>query len=410
MPLSRITQVLSQELEDLRSEGRAKGKEFIVVDVKKPQNGKGPRFFLKGYGDKEFIRMNSNSYLGMQFNEEVIKAEEEAARKFGVGPGAVRFISGTYVTHRDLEKRLARFHQREDAMIFSSAYMTVVGIISSLTTPETGIISDELNHNCIINAIRLSRPKERYVYKHLDYDDLENGIRSLIGKVKRVIVVTDGVFSMRGDYADLKKIEEITSKYDEKFEENIITIVDDSHGVGAFGDTGRGTEEVTGGKADLLIGTMGKAYGVNGGYVVSSEVITTYLREKAITYIYSNPITPSEAASVLKVLEIIDSDEGKKKLSHLKEMAKRFREGLLNLGYETVVSEHPIVPLLVRDTKKTVELVNYLVENGILATAINYPVVPKGDESIRFQINADHTPSDIDYVLEVLRRYKEKNN
>lgn len=408
MALDRLTKVLNNELEQLRNEGRAKGKEFIIVDVKKPQNGKGPRFYLKGFGDKEFIRMNSNSYLGMQFEEEIIKVEEETARKFGVGPGAVRFISGTYAPHRELEKKLAQFHGREDAMIYSAAYVTVIGVISSLTTPETIIISDELNHNCIINAIRLSRPKDKAVYKHLDMKDLENKIKDAIGKAKRVIVVTDGVFSMRGDYADLKEIQRIAEKYDKEFEENIITIVDDSHGVGAFGETGRGTEEVTGGRADLLIGTMGKAYGVNGGYIVSNETVITYLREKAITYIYSNPITPAEAACVLKVMEILDSPRGRERLKYLRDLANRFRNGLLKLGYETIVSEHPIVPLLVRDTWRTSDIVKYLIENGILATGLNYPVVPKGDETIRFQINADHTPEDIDYVLSVLERYKKE--
>lgn len=408
MGLDRLTKVLNAELEQLRNEGRAKGKEYIVVGVKKPQNGKGPRFLLKGFGDKEFLRMNSNSYLGMQFEREIIKVEEETAEKFGVGPGAVRFISGTYEPHRQLEKKLAQFHGREEAMIYSAAYVTVIGVISSLVTPETIIISDELNHNCIINAIRLSRPKEKYIYKHLDMEDLENKIKASIGNAKRILVITDGVFSMRGDYADLKKIEEIVNKYDHEFEENIITIVDDSHGVGAFGETGRGTEEVTGGRADLLIGTMGKAYGVNGGYVVSNETLVTYLREKAITYIYSNPITPAEAACVLKVVEILDSPAGRERLRYLREITKRFRDGLLRLGYETIVSEHPIVPLLVRDTKRTSDLVKYLIDNGILATGLNYPVVPKGDETIRFQVNADHTPEDIDYVLSVLERYKKE--
>lgn len=408
MGLERITKVLSSELDQLRSEGRAKGKEFIVVGVKKPQGDRGPRFLLKGFGEREFLRMNSNSYLGMQFNEEIIKVEEETADRFGVGPGAVRFISGTYEVHRALEKKLAKFHGREDAMIYSAAYVTVIGVIASLVTSETIVISDELNHNCIINAIRLSRPKDKTIYKHLDMKELENRIKEAIGKAKRVIVVTDGVFSMRGDYANLKAIEEIVQKYDSEFEENIITIVDDSHGVGAFGNTGRGTEEVTGGKADLLIGTMGKAFGVNGGYVVSNETITTYLREKAITYIYSNPITPAEAACVLRVLDKLDSPWGIERLTYLRDLAQRFRSGLLRLGYETIVSEHPIVPLLVRDTWRTSDIVKYLIENGILATGLNFPVVPKGDETIRFQVNADHTPQDIDYVLNVLEKYKKE--
>jgi len=406
--VDRLEKVLNAELEQLRSEGRAKGKEFIIVDVKKPANGKGPRYLIKGFGDKEFIRMNSNSYLGMSLREDIIKVEEETARRFGVGPGAVRFISGTFQPHRDLEKALARFHGREEAMIYSAAYVTVIGVIASLVTPETIVISDELNHNCIINAIRLARPKERFIYKHLDMKDLEEKIVQSINKAERLIIVTDGVFSMRGDYAPLDVIQRLAEKYDHHFPQNIITVVDDSHGVGAFGPTGRGTEEVTNGRADLLVGTLGKAFGVNGGYVVSSETIITYLREKAITYIYSNPITPAEAACALKVLQILDSQEGRERLSYLRGLARRFREGLIRLGYETIESEHPIVPLLVRDTKKTADLVNYLIEHGVLATGLNYPVVPKGDETIRFQINADHTPADIDYVLSVLEKYRKE--
>lgn len=408
MAVDRLEKVLNAELEQLRNEGRAKGKEFIIVDVKKPANGKGPRYLLKGFGDKEFIRMNSNSYLGMSLREDVIKVEEETARKFGVGPGAVRFISGTFQPHRDLEKALARFHGREEAMIYSAAYVTVIGVIASLVTPETIVISDELNHNCIINAIRLARPKDRFIYKHLDMKDLEEKIVQSINKAERLIIVTDGVFSMRGDYAPLDVIQKLAEKYDHHFSQNIITVVDDSHGVGAFGQTGRGTEEVTNGRADLLIGTLGKAFGVNGGYVVSSETIITYLREKAITYIYSNPITPAEAACALKVLQILDSQEGRERLSYLRGLARRFREGLIRLSYETIESEHPIVPLLVRDTKKTADLVNYLIEHGVLATGLNFPVVPKGDETIRFQINADHTPADIDYVLSVLEKYRKE--
>ncbi|MGJ8455357.1 aminotransferase class I/II-fold pyridoxal phosphate-dependent enzyme [Pseudothermotoga sp. U03pept] len=406
MSLNRLAKTLKQELEQLKSEGRAKGKEFIITDVKKPEGQKGPRFLLKGFPGKEFIRMNSNSYLGMSLREEIIKVEEETSRQYGVGPGAVRFISGTYLPHRELEKKLAQFHQREDAMIYSAAYVTVIGVISSLVSSETVIISDELNHNCIINAVKLSRPKDKDVYKHLDMKDLEQKLKNAVGKSKRVIIVTDGVFSMRGDYAPLDEIVEIANKYDSYFEENVIVIVDDSHGVGAFGKTGRGTEEVTNAKADLLIGTLGKAFGVNGGYVVSDQTIITYLREKAITYIYSNPITPAEAACALKVLEILDSDEGRERLRYLQRLSKKFRDGLARIGYETIESEHPIVPLLVRDTKKTSDLVNYLIDNGVLATGLNFPVVPKGDETIRFQINADHTEDDIDYVLKVLEKYK----
>ncbi len=408
MGTEKLKDVLKKELERLKEEGRAKGKEFIITDVKKPENGKGPRYFLKGFGDKEFVRMNSNSYLGMSLVEEIIKVEEETARKFGVGPGAVRFISGTFEPHRALEKKLAEFHGREDCMIYSAAYVTVIGVLASLITGDTIVISDELNHNCIINAIRLSRPKEKFIFKHLDMKDLEEKVKSSVGKAKRLIIVTDGIFSMRGDYAPLDKIEEISKKYDEHFEEGIITVVDDSHGVGAFGETGRGTEEFTNSRCDVLIGTLGKAFGVNGGYVVSDETIINYLKETAITYVYSNPITPAEAACALKVVEFLDSEKGRERLKYLRDLTKRFEDGLLKLGYETIVSEHPIVPLLIRDTWKTKDLVNFLIDNGVLATGLTYPVVPRGDETIRFQINADHTPDDIDYVLSVLEKYKKE--
>ncbi len=409
MPITRFKKALENELNELKEKGIAKGKELIIVKVKKPQGDKGPRYFLKGFGDKEFIRMNSNSYLGMSLKEEMIKSEEEAAKEFGVGPGAVRFINGTYKAHRDLEKKLAEFHSREDAIIFSAAYATMIGTLTSLISKETIVISDELNHNCIINAIRLSRPVEKMIYRHLDLNELEEKIKASIGKAKRLVIVTDGIFSMRGDHAPLDKIMELAEKYDDKFDENIIVVADDSHGVGAFGKTGRGTEEYVGRKVDVLIGTLGKAFGVNGGYVATDKTITTYLREKAITYVYSNPITVAEAATALKVIEFLDSPKGIERLNYLRELTKRFESGLKNMGYEIIESEHPIVPLMVRDTKKTEDIVSFLLENGVLATGIKYPVVPQGDEEIRFQVNADHTPYDIDYVLDVLKKYKEKN-
>ncbi len=410
MPINKLGNILNCSVSDLKKKGTAKGKEFIIEKIIKPQGEKGLRYLLKGFEGKEFIKMNSNSYLGMSLREEIVEAEEKAVREFGVGPGAVRFISGSHKPHRDLEKKLAEFHGREEAMIFSAAYVTVMGTITPLVTPDTVIISDELNHNCIINAVRLSRPKDKTIYKHLDVSDLEEKIKSYAGKAKRIIVVTDGIFSMRGDFAPLDKINEIVKKHDDKFEEDIVLVVDDSHGVGAFGKTGRGTEEYTNcGKVDILIGTLGKAFGVNGGYVTSSENIITYLRETAPMYIYSNPITASEAAAVIKVLEMLEGKQGDSILDHLRSMTKKFEKGLLDLGFEIIVSDHPIVPVLVRNTEKTAELVKFLIENGVLATGLNYPVVPKGDESIRFQVNADHTAFDIDSVLEVLKKYKEIN-
>lgn len=401
MPHQRLDQVLSSELSELSESGTAKGAEDVITAVIQPRSGLGYRYRLEGV-DREFLRMNSNSYLGLSHHPAVIEAEERAASEFGAGPGAVRFISGTYKAHVDLEKRLAEFHGRGGSVIYSSAYGAVLSTLSALITPETLVLSDELNHNCIINGVRMSKPGARAVYPHLDFDALDGALEEGVGGAKRAIVVTDGVFSMRGDFADLAAINETAARHDDSYPEGVTVVVDDSHGVGAYGSSGRGTEEVTGGQVDVLIGTLGKAFGVNGGYVTGSETLATYLRESGPMYIYSNPITVGEAAAAEMALAILDSPEGEALLDHLGRMTGRFESGLVDAGYETIPGPHPVVPLMVRDTAKTAALVEHLFENGVLATGLNYPVVPKGDEEIRFQVNANHTVADIDYVLGVL--------
>ncbi|MBI5047486.1 MAG: aminotransferase class I/II-fold pyridoxal phosphate-dependent enzyme [Deltaproteobacteria bacterium] len=407
MSLKQIENILSEKLNDLKVKGTFKGDKKVITGIIEAKDGFGPRYLLVGHGEKEFLRMNSNSYLGLSLNKDVIQTEEDTARRFGAGPGAVRFISGTYAPHVKLEERLARFHNRESAMVFSSAYSTVMGVLPQFITEETLVVSDELNHNCIINAIRLSKPAKKAIYRHLDMTELESILKENMSQAKRVLVITDGIFSMRGDYAPLDRIAEICKRHETGYEEGVITVVDDSHGVGAFGKTGRGTEEYTGAKADILVATLGKALGVNGGYVVSGKAVINYLRETAPFYIYSNPITPSEAGAAIKALEILDSHEGIKLLERLKRLTVHLREGLNQLGYETISGEHPIVPLMVRDTQKTSEMVKYLFDNDILATGLNFPVVPKGDEEIRFQVSASHTERDIDYLLNILKRFKE---
>ncbi len=406
MSLARLDEVLRRETAALEEAGTAKGAEDVTVGVIAPGGGLGPRYLLAGHGDKPFLKMNSNSYLGMSLRPEVIAAEEEATRAFGAGPGAVRFISGTFQAHVDLEAKLAAFHAREAAMAFSSAYATVMGVVSSLITPETAVVSDALNHNCIINAVRLSRPAAKAIYPHLDMDALSGRLaEAAAAGHRRALVITDGVFSMRGDYADLAAVVAAARAHDEAFPEGVIVVVDDSHGVGAYGATGRGTEELAGARADVLVATLGKAFGVNGGYVVSSPAVVRYLREKAPFYIYSNPITPGEAAAAMRAVELLDGPGGAALLEHLGAMTRRFEQGLVALGYETIPGPHPVVPLMVRDTERTAALVAFLKDEGILVTGLNYPVVPKGDESIRFQISADHTEADIDQALDALRRF-----
>jgi glycine C-acetyltransferase len=407
MPSDRVAGVLAAQVAELEERGTAKGAEAVVTGVIRPQADRGPRFRLAGEDDREFIRMNSNSYLGMSLRLEIIAAEEEAAQRYGAGPGAVRFISGTYDTHVRLEERLADFHGREEAMIFSSAYATVLSTIVPLTTDRTILISDELNHNCIINAMRLARPQDKAVYRHSDMAGLKQALEQASSvNAARAIVVTDGIFSMRGDHAPLDEIMALAAQYDERFPENVMVVVDDSHGVGAFGRTGRGTEEYTSAPpCDVLVGTLGKAFGVNGGYVTSRSAVVQYLRETAPMYIYSNPITPSEANAALAALELLDSEAGRALLDRLRSLTRRFEAGLIRLGFEIIPGEHPVVPLMVRDTTRTRALVRHLRSNGVLATGLAFPVVPRGDEEIRFQVNADHTEQDIDEVLDVLARF-----
>jgi glycine C-acetyltransferase len=404
MPAQRLEAMLNQRLAELERSGRLKGAESVIRGIIPPHDGRGPRYLLEGHGDRPFLRMNSNNYLGLALDGAVRAAEEDAVRRYGTGPGAVRFISGTWSPHVALERRLAAFHGRAAAMIYSSAYATMMGILPPLITDRTAVISDELNHNCIINAIALARPAEKRIYRHLDLGELERQLAAAANSCMRAIVVTDGVFSMRGDHAPLDAIRELVDRYDPSFAENAMLVVDDSHGVGALGRSGHGTEEITKpGAADLLVGTLGKAFGVNGGYVVGSDTVIGYLRETSPFYIYSNPITPAEAAAALEAIEIVDGPEGAALLEHLVAMTGRFRRGLSALGLETLPGRHPVVPLMVRDTDRTSRIVSHLRSAGILATGLNHPVVPKGEEEIRFQISADHTPADIDEALAALR-------
>ncbi|MEO8275438.1 MAG: aminotransferase class I/II-fold pyridoxal phosphate-dependent enzyme [Thermoanaerobaculia bacterium] len=406
MPVDRFLTALASDLATLDARGNPKRHELVIEGVVAAAGGFGPRYRVAGRGGELFLKMNSNNYLGMGLRREVVEAEEAASRKYGAGPGAVRFISGTYAPHVELEATLARFHGRESAMIFSSAYASMLGVFTPLVTEETALVSDALNHNCIINAIRLARPKEKRVYRHNDVADFDAKLAEVEG-CRRALVVTDGIFSMRGDEAPLPAILDVARRHDAKFPENVVVIVDDSHGVGAFGVTGRGTEEATGsGAADILIGTLGKAFGVNGGYVTGPAGLIDFLRESSPTYIYSNPITPAEAAAAKKAIEILDGPDGRGILDHLAAVTRRFRDGLIRLGFETLHGTHPVVPLLVRDTARTTALVRHLLRHGILATGLNFPVVPKGDETIRFQVSADHTPQDIDFVLDVLAQFK----
>jgi glycine C-acetyltransferase len=406
MPYDRMETMLRAALDQLAHEGRRKGAETVLAAVIPAAGGRGPRYRVAGEGERPFLRMNANAYLGLSLHPQVRAAEEDGVRGYGTGPGAVRFISGTWAPHQTLETRLAGFHRRDAALVFSSAYAAMMGVLPPLVTPETAVISDALNHNCIINAVRLARPRALHVYRHRDLGALETGLAAAAaGACRRAIIVTDGIFSMRGDHAPLAEIAAIARRHDAAFPENVITVVDDSHGVGALGATGRGTEEVEGVAADILVATLGKAFGVNGGYVAASAAIVAFLRETSPYYVYSNPIAPGEAAAAAAAVALVDGPEGRALLAHLHAMTARFRAGLAALGFETIEGAHPIVPVMVRDGARTAALVRHLHQNGVLATGLFFPVVPRGDEEIRFQIAADHTAADIDEALAVLASF-----
>lgn len=406
MSTDALDKALAIELESLAAEGREKSPERIIDGYIPPKGEKGPRYRMKG-SDQEFIRLNSNSYLSLSTHPDLITRADDATHEFGVGPGAVRFIDGTFNYHDHLEKRIAQFVEKPAAKIFNSAYTSNCGLALAITSKQTYWIGDQLNHNSIIRAMRITNvlSENKGIFKHNDMADLKQCLKEVPDTIERVVVVFDGIFSMRGDYAPINEIVEICRTYESKFKDGVITVVDDSHGIGAYGDTGRGTPEYSGAWPDVVVGTFGKAFGVNGGFIAASKTVIEAVRQKADTYIYTNPLSVADCAAAKAALDICDSGEGTALLNTLKKRTSQFRGGLKNLGLESIPGPHPVVPLMVRDTKKTHQLVQYLYENGVLVVGLTFPVVPRGDETIRFQINACHTSADIDYVLGLLEKF-----
>ena len=403
MGLAELDRALAQEVEALRAEGRSKAPERVIIEVLAPHGTRGPRYRLRG-ASREYLRMNSNSYLSLSHHPALLAAADQATRQFGVGPGAVRFIDGTFAPHAALEERIARFVGAPAARIFNSAYTANCGFALTVASPASYWIGDQLNHNSIIRAMRIAGvpSASRAIYAHNDMAALERCLEAVPAGTERVLVVTDGIFSMRGDAAPLDRIQLLARRHDGRFRDGVLTVVDDSHGIGAFGATGRGTAEHAAAMPDVLIGTFGKAFGVNGGFVAGSAVLAEAIRQKADTYIYTNPLSAADCAAALAALDVCDGPEGRERLRHLAERVAQLRAGLASLGLESIPGPHPVVPLLVRDTARTTRLVAHLFNRGILAVGLAFPVVPRGEETVRFQVNAAHTASDIAEVLAAL--------
>lgn len=410
MSQSNFFTLLKNEVKRIDTAGSTKRKEKIIEKFtkEKPQ-----RAVIKG---KKYFIFNSNDYLSLKYHSSLRRGEEKASKTFGTGPGAVRFISGSLKVHRNLEQEVAKFHKKDDAIVYSSAFAANQGVLFPLIAPQVKtslvqdhvlVVSDELNHRSIIDAIRLAGlPKDqRAVFKHLDFKHLAQILKEALGRFDRVVVVTDGVFSMLGELQNLGKLNDLKKQFDAKFKHGIITVVDDAHGVGAIGKTGRGAEEVFATRVDVLIGTFGKAFGSDGGYVVGQQVIVDYLRESSATYIYSNSVSPGTAGASLAAFKLMGTPQGKTILKTLKENIRYFKAAAgRNAIPFAAESIHPVQPVLIGDTLKTKAIVAKLFELGFLTTAISYPVVPPGRDEIRVQINANHTKESIDKLVAALTR------
>ncbi len=405
MPKSQFFQTLQSEIDRIDEAKVTKRNERVIEGF---TTGKNPKALVDG---KEYAIFNSNDYLGLRHLPQIKEAEHKASQAYGAGPGAVRFISGSLKVHRDLEKALAKFHGRDDAMIFSSAFATNMAVLfslakgqnkDSLLTGNTLIISDELNHRSIIDGVRVAglSSEQKTIFPHMQPAAVGKILDDNAGKFDRVIVVTDGVFSMLGEYQDLKTLSEVCTAHDAQFTEGVLLIVDDAHGVAALGTTGRGTEEASGGRADVLIGTMGKGFGADGGYVVADQMIIDYLRESAATYIYSNSISPGTAGAALASVQLVDSNEGKTLMSHLAELITHFKAVMKEKGFTFATdSVHPIQPVLIGDAQKAQAFMHGMFAEGFITTSINYPVVPKGKDEIRVQLNAQQSIAELEAFI-----------
>lgn len=401
--------LLNSEVARIDEVGTTKRKEKVILGFKNPTTA-----VMDG---KDVVIFNSNDYLGLRHDERVKKAEHEATEMYGTGPGAVRFISGSMQIHLDLEEAIAKFHGREAAIIFSSAFAanqaTMFCLIAgqskdSKVTNDVLVVSDALNHRSIIDGIRLANlPSEnKAVFEHMNMESLEKILSENVGKFSRVLVVTDGVFSMLGEYQHLDEMRALVDKYDEKFPMGVLLVVDDCHGIGACGETGRGVEEIMGVRADVLVGTFGKAFGADGGYAVASKEIIDYLRESAATYIYSNSISPGTAGAARKAIEIVDSSKGKDLLAKSKENTEYFKMLLKQSGLELAAdSVHPIQPVLIGDSIKSKNLAAFLYTKNILVTNLSYPVVQKGRDEIRVQISAAHSKTEIEHLVKSMLEF-----
>ena len=398
-----LSELVSAELHRLESSNTLKHE----TALQSPQDG------VVRVNGKDLVMLASNNYLGMSNHPAVRKAAIDGIKNYGYGVASARFLCGTQVIHRQLEKTIAKFVGTEDAILFSSTFAANVGFFSALTNEKMGmeqyrdvIYSDRLNHASIIDGQRLCRSEvtEKKIYNHADPAHLEQLLEEDRNKDYRLrIIATDGVFSMEGDMAPLDALARLAEKY------HAILFVDDAHGIGVVGKTGRGTAEHFHvlGKVDALVGTLGKAIGgAAGGFISGSRELVEYLRQKARTYIFSNSLPPAIVTATTASYHLLTKD--KTIVKRLHENTAYFRKEVQALGFTIIEGTHPIVPIMLGEASVAQEMSAALLKEGVYIKGLWFPVVPRGEARLRAQVSAALRRKDIDRALEAFRKVGKK--
>ena len=358
----------------------------------------GPLVEMDGRGD--VVVLSSNDYLGLAAHPEVVRAGIEGLERYGAGTASVRFICGTFAPHLELERAIAELSQTEAALSYVSCWNANEAVIPTLTDERTVLLSDALNHASIVDAMRLARPAAKVIYPHADMAALRDGLAAA-PRDARKLIVTDGVFSMEGDLAPLPDIVELAHAHD------AVVLVDDSHGVGVMGATGRGTPEHFGllGEIDVVTGTLGKALGgAAGGYVASSAAVCELLAQRSRPQLFSNALPPTVACSARRAIELLRTDPAH--VATLRANTALLRAALVDDGWSPLPGDAAIVPIVVGETAEAIRLSEQLLDEGVFVTGFGFPVVPEGTARIRIQVSAALQPEHLDRALEAFRRVR----
>jgi glycine C-acetyltransferase len=354
------------------------------------------------YDGREVINLASNNYLGLANHPRLIEAALAAARKYGVGSGAVRTIAGTMRIHMELEERIARFKNVEACVVFQSGFAANAGTVSAILGKDDFILSDELNHASIIDGARLSRAKIK-VFRHKDVDHCETLLKEVVNEAGHKLVITDGVFSMDGDIGPVDKLAVLAEKY------GAIMMVDDAHASGVLGRNGRGSIDHFGthGRVDVQVGTLSKAIGALGGYVCGSRDLIDYLYHRARPFLFSTSHPPSVAATCIEAFDILEAEP--ERIERLWSNTRYFQGELKRAGFNiggmnTPATETPITPIIVGDGRAAMEFSRALFEEGVMGTGIAFPTVPEGKARIRLILTSEHTGAQLDRALETLHQ------